>query len=101
MFQGFDSFLNLTSMGKNCWKAYWRLGKATQNIIYTNVINSEQVGLNIMVEFFTIWSNLMVFYADYFFTDYLSLAFHIGDTIYRIIIIQNEHDFSIDLDTDV
>ena len=82
----FDSFLHLTSMGKNCWKMYWRIGKATSIVINTNIINGYQILLNCLIEFFTLMSNLMVFYADYFFEDYLSLAFYVGDTVYRIII---------------
>ena len=83
----FDSFLHLTSTCKNCWKMYWRIGKATTIVINTNILSGTQVALNVMIEFFNLWSNLMVFYADYFFEDYLSLAFYIGDTVYRIVIV--------------
>ena len=62
------------------------MGKKTKIVINTNIINGTQILLNVMIEFFTVMSNLMVFYADYFFEDYLSLAFYIGDTLYRIII---------------
>ena len=48
-----------------------------------------------MIEFFSLASNLMVFYADYFFQDYLSLAFYIGDTLYRMIIAQHTHTFNL------
>ena len=61
----------------------------------TNIINATQIGLNVMIEFFSLVSNLMVFYADYFFEDYLSLAFYIGDTLYRMIIAQHTHTFNL------
>lgn len=77
---------------------YWRIGKSTSNIINTNIINSSQIGLNVVFEFYSLISNLAVFYADYFFEDYLSLAFYIGDSIYRVVIVQHKHIFNLFLE---
>ena len=94
-FQIFDSFLLLTPVCQDCWLLYWRIGKSALIVVNTNIINATQIGLNVMIEFFSLVSNLMVFYADYFFEDYLSLAFYIGDTLYRMIIAQHRHTFNL------
>lgn len=49
-------------------------------------------------EFYSLISNLAVFYADYFFEDYLSLAFYIGDSIFRVVIVQHKHIFNLFLE---
>ena len=46
-----------------------------------------------LYEFYSLVSNIAVFYADYFFEDYLSMSFYIGDSVYRTIIVQYKHEF--------
>ena len=38
-------------------------------------------------------NNLTTFFADYFFSDWLSFAYYAGDTVYRLIVAQNEVTF--------
>ena len=74
---------------------YWRVGKSVQLIIATNLISARAVFLNIMYEIFTIVSNMTVIFADYFFSDWLSMAYYVGDLIYRIIIVRHPHEFNL------
>ena len=58
-------------------------------IVATNLINVKAVLLNIMYELFTLISNATVIFADYFFEDWLSMAFYVGDIVHRIIIVRH------------
>ena len=51
-----------------------------------------------MYEAFNLISNATVIFADYFFEDWLSMAFYIGDTIHRILIARHYHTFNLFLE---
>lgn len=76
-------------MGQSCWDIYWRVGDSVVNLITENVLNSEQVLVNIMFEFYALANNVLVFFADFFFEDWLSLAFYVGDVVFRLIVVQH------------
>ena len=48
-----------------------------------------QIYLNIIMEFFNLTSNMAVFAADIFFEDWLSLAFYLGDSVYRTLVVEH------------
>jgi hypothetical protein len=46
-----------------------------------------------MFEFLKLVSNLAVLTADIFYEDWLSLAFYIGDSVYRLMVVQHKFEF--------
>lgn len=51
--------------------------------------------INSMFEFLKLMNNLAVLTADVFFEDWLSLAFYVGDTVYRLMVVQHELDIQV------
>ena len=43
--------------------------------------------VNILFEFMSLFNNMTVVAADLFFEDWLSLAFYMGDTVYRLLVV--------------
>ena len=72
---------------------YWRIGKSLRVFAATNLLDTRAILINIMYEAFTLISNVMVIFADYFFEDWLSMAFYIGDTMHRVLIARHYHTF--------
>lgn len=44
------------------------------------------------MEFFKLCSNMAVFAADIFFEDWLSLAFYLGDSVYRTLVVAHGNE---------
>lgn len=86
-FRVFDSFLLLTDLGRGCWDTYWRVGKSVVKLVSVNVLNEEQTLLNFMYEYYQLSNNVTVFFADFFFSDWLSFAYYAGDTAYRLMVV--------------
>uniref|UniRef100_A0A7S3MKA2 Uncharacterized protein n=1 Tax=Favella ehrenbergii TaxID=182087 RepID=A0A7S3MKA2_9SPIT len=94
IFRVFDSFLLLTDLGRGCWDTYWRVGNSMQKFVAKNVLSGERTLVNLMNEYFILANNISVFFADYFFKDWLSFAYYSGDTVYRLIVVQHEANFN-------
>lgn len=43
-----------------------------------------------MFEFLKLMSNIAVLTADIFYEDWLSIAFYLGDSAYRLLVVQHE-----------
>jgi len=93
VFRVFDSFLLLTDMGRGCWDTYWRSGESIRKFVSKNVLDGDRTLVNLMHEYFLLTNNMSVFFADYFFSDWLSFSYFVGDTMYRLIVVQHEADF--------
>ena len=82
-----DTFLLLTDLTRGCWDTYWRVGKSIVNLVSVNILSEEQTILNLMVEYYMLANNLTVFFADFFYSDWLSFAYYAGDTVYRLLVV--------------
>lgn len=92
-FRIFDTFLLLTDLAQGCWETYWRVGKSLRTLIAINILSEKQALMNLITEYYMLSSNIATFFADYFFSDWLSFAYYAGDTIYRLIVAQNTVEF--------
>jgi len=97
-FRIFDSFLLLTDLGRGCWDTYWRVGNSTRKFVTKNVLSTERTLVNLMHEYFLLSNNMAVFFADFFFQDWLSFAYYAGDSVYRLLVVQHKNSFDWDLD---
>ena len=91
-----DTFLLLTDLTRGCWDTYWRVGKSVVKLVSVNVLSEEQTLLNFMTEYYQLSNNVSVFFADFFFSDWLSFAYYAGDTVYRLMVVQHEATFDFD-----
>ena len=82
-----DTNLFLTDLTRSCWDTYWRVGKSITHLISVNILSEEQTILNLMGEFYFLANNISVFFADFFFLDWLSFAYYAGDTVYRLLVV--------------
>ena len=82
-----DTNLLLTDLTRGCWDTYWRVGKSITNLVSVNILSEEQTLLNIMAEYYQLSNNVTVFFADFFFSDWLSFAYYAGDTVYRLMVV--------------
>lgn len=48
-----------------------------------------------MFEYYELGNNVTVFFADFFFSDWLSFAYYAGDTIYRLMVVQHKANFDL------
>lgn len=64
-----------------------------RKFVAKNVLDSKRILVNMMHEYFIISNNITVFFADYFFKDWLSFSYYAGDTVYRLIVVQHEAEF--------
>lgn len=86
-FRQWDTFTLLTPMTANCWQTYWRTGDAFRNVYAQNQDSPTQIYINMIYEFMSLFNNVTVIAADLFFEDWLSLAFYVGDTMYRLLVL--------------
>lgn len=77
----------MTPAVEACWQTYWRSADAFRRVYEINKESPTQLYVNTMFEFLSIASNMAVLTADIFFEDWLSLAFYMGDTLYRLLVV--------------
>ena len=92
-FRVFDTFLLMTDLCRGCWETYWRVGVSLTYLVSENILSERQAILNLISEQYPLSNNIAVFFADFFFSDWLSFAYYLGDSTYRIMVAQNEVDF--------
>ena len=73
-------------MARGCWETTWRVGDSLENIASSTVLSEEQALLNLINEYYRLVNNVAVVFADFFFEDWTSLAFYVGDTINRLLV---------------
>ena len=88
-----DTFLLLTDLTRGCWDTYWRVGKSVVKLVSVNILSEEQTLLNFMYEYYQLSNNVTVFFADFFFRDWLSFSYYVGDSVYRLMVVQHEATF--------
>ena len=49
--------------------------------------------INALFEFFGLTSNIAVLTADLFYEDWLSFAFYLGDSFYRLLVTSHDYTF--------
>ena len=76
-----------------CWETYWRVGKSLTYLVSTNILSEKQAILNVVNEQYPLSNNIAVFFADFFFSDWLSMSYYLGDTVYRLMVAQHDIDF--------
>ena len=96
LFRIADTNLLLTDLTRKCWDTYWRVGKSISSLINVNILSEEQTFLNLLGEFYFLSNNVSVFFADFFFSDWLSFAYYAGDTVYRLLVVQHKATFNFD-----
>ena len=79
----------LTPVVENCWQTYWRTGNNIRIIYENNKKAPTQIYINVMFEFIYLVSNIAVITADIFFEDWLSLAYYLGDSVYRLLVVKH------------
>ena len=94
-FRIYDTQLLLTELTRGCWDSYWRTGESMNTLVANNVLSEKQTLINLMFEYYELGNNVTVFFADFFFSDWLSFAYYAGDTIYRLMVVQ--HKLNLDL----
>ena len=61
-----------------------------------NKESPEQIYINALFGFMTLFNNMTVLTADLFFEDWLSFAYYLGDTVYHLLVVNYELTLSFD-----
>jgi len=84
----------MTDLTRGCWETYWRVGKSLTYLVSVNVLTEKQALLNLIYEYFSLTNNIPIFFADFFFSDWISFSYYAGDTVYRLMVAQHKIDLN-------
>ena len=69
------------------------MGKSLTYLVSVNLLTERQALLNLITEYYSLANNIPIFFADFFFSDWLSFSYYAGDTVYRLMVAQHKVDW--------